>query len=55
MIAIDFSKQQALDLAEPTVIQQISFTPNLDQAENTRIFLILKKQKELFWTFHKEL
>ena len=55
MIAIDFSKQQALDLAEPTVIQQISFTLNLDQAENTRIFLILKKQKELFWTFHKEL
>ena len=28
-VAIELSKQQALD-ADPKVIQQISFTPNLD-------------------------
>ena len=30
MIAIDLSKQQALD-ADPRVIQQISFTQNVDR------------------------
>ena len=51
-IAVDFSKQQALD-ADPRAIQQISFTENLDRVDNTRIFL--KKEKKLFWTFHKKL
>ena len=35
MIAIDLSKQQALD-ADPRAIRQINFTPNLDRAGNTR-------------------
>ena len=35
MIAVDLSKQQALD-ADPKVIQQINFTANLDRARNTR-------------------
>ena len=53
MIAIDLSKQQALN-GDPTAIQQINFTANLDRAGNTTMFLLLKKQKKLFWTFHKE-
>ena len=36
MIAVDLSKQQALD-ADPRAIQQINFTANLDRAENTRV------------------
>ena len=48
MIAVDLSKQQALD-ADPRAIQQINFTANLDRAGNTRVFtLFLKKQKKLF-------
>ena len=35
MIAVDLSKQQALD-ADPKAIQQINFTENLDKAGNTR-------------------
>ena len=35
MIAIDLSKQQALD-ADPKGIQQINFTANLDRADNKR-------------------
>ena len=42
MIAVDLSKQQALD-ADPRAIQQINFTANLDRAGNTRV-----KQKKLF-------
>ena len=45
MIAIDLSKQQALD-ADPRAIQQINFTANLDRAGNTRIYLILEESKE---------
>ena len=37
MIAVDLSKQQALD-ADPRAIQQIKFTANLDRASNTRIY-----------------
>ena len=47
MIAVDLSKQQALD-ADPRAIQQINFTANLDRAGNTRVYFILKKQKKLF-------
>ena len=36
MIAVDLSKQQALD-ADPSAIQQINFTANLDRAGNTRV------------------
>ena len=53
MIAIDLSKQQALG-ADPRAIQQINFTENLDRVANTTMFFLLKKQKKLFWSFHKE-
>ena len=40
VIATDLSKQQVLD-ADPNAIQQINFTGNLDQAENTtKVFII---------------
>ena len=45
IIAVDLSKQQALD-ADPTAIQQINFTANLDRAGNTRIYFILEEAKE---------
>ena len=54
MIAIDLSKQQALD-ANPKAIQQINFTANLDRADNTRFFSFLKRKKKLFLNFDKEL
>ena len=50
MIAINLSKQQALD-ADPRAIEQINFTANLDPAENTRIFFILKEEKETVLDF----
>ena len=40
MIAVDLSKQQALD-ADPRAIQQINFPANLDRAGNTKIYFIL--------------
>ena len=39
MIAVDLSKQQALD-ADPKAIQQINFTANLDREINTRILVL---------------
>ena len=42
MIAIDLSKQQALD-ADPRAIEQINFTANVDRAGNTS-----SKHKNLF-------
>ena len=50
MIAIDLSKQQALD-ADPRAIQQINFTANLDRAGNTRIYFILEEAKETILDF----
>ena len=50
MIAIDLSKQQALD-ADPRAIQQINFTANLDRAGNTRIHFILEEAKETILNF----
>ena len=50
MIAIDLSKQQALD-ADPRAIQQINFTANLDRDGNTRFYLILEKVKETIFEF----
>ena len=44
MIAVDLSKQQALD-ADPRAIQQINFTANLDRAGSTRIYFILEEAK----------
>ena len=55
MIEIDLSKQHALD-ADPKAMKQINFTGNLDQPEGVFIFFAFsKKQKKVFWTFHKEL
>ena len=50
MIAVDLSKQQALD-ADPRAIQQINFTANLDRAGNTRIYFILEESKETILDF----
>ena len=50
MIAVDFSKQQALD-ADPKAIQQINFTANLNRAENTRLHFILGEKKETVFEF----
>ena len=50
MIAIDLSKQQAPD-ADPRSIQQISFTANLDRAENTRMLFITEEAKETILVF----
>ena len=54
MIAIDLSKQEALD-ADPKSIKQINFTVNLDRAGNTRFYFILQEAKETVLNFHKEL
>ena len=53
MIAVDLSKQQALD-ADPRAIQQINFTVNLDRVGNTRVYFILEEAKETIPDFHKE-
>ena len=50
MIAVDLSKQQALD-ADPRAIQQINFTANLERAGNTRIYFILEEAKETILDF----
>ena len=50
MIAVDLSKQQALD-ADPRAIQQINFTGNLDRAGNTRVYFIFVEAKETILDF----
>ena len=50
MIAIDLSKQQALD-ADPRAIQQINFTANLDRDGNTTMFFIIEEAKETVLKF----
>ena len=50
MIAVDLSKQQALD-ANSKAIQQINFTSNLQRAGNTRIDCILEEAKEIVFEF----
>ena len=45
MIAIDLSKQQALD-ADARAIQEINFTANLDRDEGATMFFIIEKVKE---------
>ena len=42
MIAIDLSKQQALD-ADPRSIQQINFTANLESAGKTGTFFLIEE------------
>ena len=48
MIAIDLSKQQAVDV-DPRAIQQINFTESLDLA--TTMFFILREAKETILDF----
>ena len=50
MIAVDLSKQQALD-ADPKVMQQINFTGNINRNDNRLIFLIIQEVKESIWDF----
>ena len=50
MIAIDLSKQQALD-ADPKAMQQISFTGNLEN--QSIIFFIIEEAKETVLDFSK--
>ena len=40
LIPIDLSKQQELD-ADPTAIQQINFTANLERAKDATMFFII--------------
>ena len=53
IIAVDLSKQQALDVS-PIAIQQINFTANVDRAGNTRIYFNLEEVKETFLDFSQE-
>ena len=50
MIAIDLSKQQALD-ANPKAIQQINFTENLIGNSNRVMFFIIEEAKEIILDF----
>ena len=45
MIAIDLSKQKALD-ADSRTIQQNNLTANLDRAGNKTMFFIIEEAKE---------
>ena len=48
MIAVDLSKQQALD-SDPRAIQQINFKAELDRDDGATMFFIIEKQKKLFF------
>ena len=50
MIAIDLSKQQAID-DDPKTIQQINFTANLDRQGSTTKFFIIEEAKETILDF----
>ena len=54
MIGIDLGKQQVLD-ADPRAIQQIALRQIQIEQEIQQCSLLLKKQKKLCQTFHKEL
>ena len=51
---IDLSKQQGLDV-DPKAIKQINFKGSLDCMGNTKCSSLMKKLKELFCIFQKEL
>ena len=50
MIAIDLSKQQAID-DDPRAVQQINFTTNLDSVGNTIMFFITEEANETVLDF----
>ena len=53
MIAIDLSKQQALD-ADPKAKKLINFTENLDRGGQTTMFFIIEQVKETILDFLQE-
>ena len=53
MIAIDLSKQQALDV-DPKSIQQVNFNRNLDQAVGATISFIIEEAKETILVLFQE-
>ena len=53
IIAIDLSEQQVLD-ADPTAIQKINITVNLDRAGNTTMFFIIEEMKQIVLDFSQE-
>ena len=53
MITIDLSKQKALD-DDPKAIEQINFTKNLDQWENTTMLFITEGAKETILDFSQK-
>ena len=50
MIAIDLSKQQALD-TDRKAIQQIDFTGNLNRDRDTTMFFIVEETKRNYFRF----
>ena len=54
MIAVDLSKQQALD-ADSKVMQQINFTGNLERDNGAIMFFIIEEARETVLDFCKEL
>ena len=50
MIAVDLSKQQALD-GDPKTTQQINFTANLNRTGNTIFYFILEEAQETVFEF----
>ena len=50
MIAIDLSKQQALD-ADPKAVKQINFAGNVDKTGSTTMFFITEEAKETIFYF----
>ena len=54
MIAMNLSKQQTLD-SDLKAIQQIKFTRSLNRAEGAKIFLIIKKAKNSFRFFPRNM
>ena len=52
MIAVELSKQQALD-ADPKTIQRINFTGNLHRDEGATMFFIICRSKRNHFRFFK--
>ena len=50
LIAIDLSKQQALD-ADPKTVQQINITGNVDREAGATMFFIIEISKETILVF----
>ena len=53
MIAVDLSKQQALD-ADPRAFEQINFTANLYRAGNTGVYFIFEEAQETILDLSQE-